>query len=132
MTYDPHDLVAANPQGNVNAAMGHSPNLLGGPTSPSPAGLQPSLQGVKIPDEDLTPEQRQHRASRLATLREMQKMLFNERNEENVPQLDNPQGANQGSSCPLSNMPPVSAPSMEWHKLQYLEGKNKVRNLFCV
>lgn len=42
--------------------------------------MEPSLQGVKVPDEDLTPQQRQHREEQLATLRKMQQMLFPEEN----------------------------------------------------
>ncbi|KAJ8886818.1 hypothetical protein PR048_013030 [Dryococelus australis] len=34
--------------------------------------------GVKVPDENLTPQQRQHREEQLATLRKMQQMLFPE------------------------------------------------------
>lgn len=69
--------------GNANTALmlGHSPCITStAPTSPSLAGLEPSLQGVKVPDEDLTPQQRQHREEQLATLRKMQQMLFPEEN----------------------------------------------------
>lgn len=46
--------------------------------SPSLANMQPSLQGVKVPDENLTPQQRQHREVQLATIRKMKQMLFPE------------------------------------------------------
>lgn len=46
--------------------------------SPSLSNMQPSLQGVKVPDENLTPRQRQHREEQLATIRKMQQMLFPE------------------------------------------------------
>ncbi|GAB0091171.1 hypothetical protein DMENIID0001_059840 [Sergentomyia squamirostris] len=36
------------------------------------------IQGVKVPDENLTPQQRQHREEQLAQLRKMQIMLFPE------------------------------------------------------
>lgn len=36
------------------------------------------MSGVKVPDENLTPQQRQHREEQLATLRKMQQMLFPE------------------------------------------------------
>lgn len=50
-----------------------------GPTSPSMTGsLQPSLQGVKVPDENLTPQQRQHREEQLAKLKKMNQFLFPE------------------------------------------------------
>uniref|UniRef100_A0A1I8Q0S1 B-cell lymphoma 9 beta-catenin binding domain-containing protein n=1 Tax=Stomoxys calcitrans TaxID=35570 RepID=A0A1I8Q0S1_STOCA len=38
----------------------------------------PSLQGVKVPDENLTPQQRQHREEQLAKLKKMNKFLFPE------------------------------------------------------
>ena len=38
-------------------------------------GMQPSLQGVKVPDENLTPQQRQHREEQLATIRKLTKMF---------------------------------------------------------
>lgn len=113
--------------------MGHSPNLLGGTTSPGPGGLQPSLQGVKVPDENLTPKQRQHREVQLATLRKMQMMLFPGHKEEPGSNIDTTQGT--AVSCPPSNVPPVvpnQCPSaMDWHKLQhqFLDGKNKVHIL---
>ncbi|XP_076371210.1 uncharacterized protein LOC143257025 isoform X2 [Tachypleus tridentatus] len=37
---------------------------------------EPSLVGVKIPNENLTPQQRQHREEQLATIRKMQQLLF--------------------------------------------------------
>ncbi|GIY18890.1 BCL9 domain-containing protein [Caerostris extrusa] len=36
------------------------------------------LTGVKVPDENLTPQQRQHREEQLATIRKMQQLLFPE------------------------------------------------------
>lgn len=126
--------LTANPQPANNATMGHSPNLLGGTTSPGPGGLQPSLQGVKVPDENLTPRQRQHREVQLATLRKMQLMLFKDEQSGN-PLADTTQGTTV--SCSTANVPPVGSvpnqcsPSMDWHKLQhqFLDGKNKVRIL---
>lgn len=38
----------------------------------------PSLQGVKVPDENLTPQQRQHREEQLAKIKKMNKFLFPE------------------------------------------------------
>jgi len=111
--------------------MGHSPNLLGGTTSPGPGGLQPSLQGVKVPDENLTPKQRQHREVQLATLRKMQMILFPGHKEDQTGNALT--DAAQGATCPPTNVPPVGvpnqcSPSMDWHKLQhqFLDGKNKV------
>lgn len=111
--------------------MGHSPSLLSGTTSPGPGSLQPSLQGVKVPDENLTPQQRQHREVQLATIRKMQMMLFPEHKEDSSNALDGNQGT-PVSSCPQTNVPSVvptqCPPSMDWHKLQhqFLDGKNKV------
>lgn len=112
--------------------MGHSPNLLGSTTSPGPGGLQPSLQGVKVPDENLTPQQRQHREVQLATIRKMQMILFPQQKEDPTGSLDALPGATSTSSCP-PNVPPVSLPNqcpptMDWHKLQhpFLDGKGKV------
>ena len=41
-------------------------------------GNIPSLQGVKVPDENLTPQQRQHREEQLAKLKKMNQFLFPE------------------------------------------------------
>nr|CAD7587320.1 unnamed protein product [Timema genevievae] len=76
-----------NPSTMLSGGGGHhSPNMA--QTTPggmltdmvgSPGmNLQPSLTGVKIPDESLTPQQRQHREEQLATLCKMQQMLFPE------------------------------------------------------
>lgn len=49
-----------------------------GSTSPGLSGMTPSLQGVKVPDANLTPQQRQHREEQLAKLKEMNCLLFPE------------------------------------------------------
>ncbi|XP_075165490.1 protein BCL9 homolog [Haematobia irritans] len=51
----------------------------------------PSLQGVKVPDENLTPQQRQHREEQLAKLKKMNKFLFpeNEGNDIHPPLANN-------------------------------------------
>lgn len=77
-----------------------SANLQGGnfmdPTSPS----IPSLQGVKVPDEDLTPQQRLERVKKLKQLEELKQMFkqehplggdLNALNEQEVPSVP-PQG----------------------------------------
>ncbi|XP_017781027.1 PREDICTED: protein BCL9 homolog isoform X2 [Nicrophorus vespilloides] len=71
--------------------------------SPSLANVQPSLQGVKVPDKDLTPQQRQHREVQLSTLRKMQEMLFPEATN------SNPTGT-PTSGAPTTGPPPVSEP----------------------
>lgn len=74
--------------------------------SPSLSNVQPSLQGVKVPDENLTPQQRQHREEQLATIRKMQQMLFPENQ------------SIEGGGPADQNMPPVTA-QVEWQKLQH-------------
>lgn len=72
--------------------LGHSPIMTSASSaSPSLASMQPSLQGVKVPDENLTPQQRQHREEQLATIRKMQQMLFPEHQGIGI-NPDNPQG----------------------------------------
>ncbi|XP_072946097.1 protein BCL9 homolog isoform X3 [Epargyreus clarus] len=59
--------------------------------------------GVKIPDENLTPQQRAHREEQLATIRKMQQMLFPE------------SGANPNQpdgSQPPNDLPPNSSANM--------------------
>ncbi|XP_076341054.1 uncharacterized protein LOC143241706 [Tachypleus tridentatus] len=49
----------------------------GSPSGPCGTSQVPSsLTGVKIPDENLTPQQRQHREEQLAMIRKMQQWLF--------------------------------------------------------
>ena len=114
----------------------HSPNLMGGTTSPGPGGVQPSLQGVKVPDENLTPHQRQHREEQLATIMKMREMLFPEQKDPTTGPMDPIQGNAPGALCPTSSLPPISAPNqcgpvtMDWHKIQhpFMDGKNKVNS----
>ncbi|XP_014256362.1 protein BCL9 homolog isoform X2 [Cimex lectularius] len=76
-------------------------------TTPQP------LAGVKVPDENLTPQQRQHREEQLATLRKMQQILFPEAlpgPEENA-HVENPLPENIDMNKPPSN-------HSDWHKLQ--------------
>lgn len=73
------------------------------PTSPNLNSLQPSLRGVKVPDEDLTPQQRQHRDEQLATLRKMQNLLFPEQDSEIRSTPDDSQQQKMMSSCNLIN-----------------------------
>ncbi|BFG06762.1 protein BCL9 homolog [Drosophila madeirensis] len=56
-----------------------------------------SLQGVKVPDENLTPQQRQHREEQLAKIKKMNQFLF--------PENDNASGANQIMGNQLSKLP---------------------------
>ncbi|CAH1153695.1 unnamed protein product [Phaedon cochleariae] len=79
--------------------------------SPSLTNVQPSLQGVKVPDENLTPQQRQHREEQLATIRKIQQMLLPESH------------TMEGGPPSDPNMPPGGpspvAPQMEWQKLHH-------------
>lgn len=77
--------------------------------SPSLSNVQPSLQGVKVPDENLTPQQRQHREVQLATIRKMQQMLFPENQE--PPDLQHIMGSG-------NNGPPHLPNQLDWLKMQ--------------
>ncbi|KAJ8682895.1 hypothetical protein QAD02_018687 [Eretmocerus hayati] len=126
---------AVNPHPMAGGALVHNPNMMGGTTSPGPGGI-PSLQGVKVPDENLTPQQRQHREEQLAALTKMRQMLFPEQQKNtNTGPMDPTQGVMPpGSMCP-TGLPPVSAPNQcgpmgvpDWVKLQqsFMDGKNKM------
>lgn len=73
--------------------LGHSPVMTSASAGSPSLGMQPSLQGVKVPDENLTPQQRQHREEQLATIRKMQQMLFPEHQGMGI-NPDNPGGKN--------------------------------------
>lgn len=78
-----NDPLGPNSQSNQINNAHQSPmggNICMDPTSPS----IPSLQGVKVPDEDLTPQQRSQRAMKLAQLQELKQMFKQE------PQSMNP------------------------------------------
>lgn len=93
----------------VNDPLGsqsHQSPMCMNPTSPS----IPSLQGVKVPDEDLTPQQRHQRALKLAQLQELKQMFKQEPqslnpNECQMNEQDSPQGG-QGSCAKMSPMGP--------------------------
>lgn len=128
-------LVANNPPPiNVGTPMGHSPNLLGGTTSPGPGGMQPSLKGVKVPDENLTPQQRAHREEQLATITKIRQILFQEQKDMSSGAMDpNSHGQMPGGICPTSNLPPVSTPNqcgmpMDWQK--FMDGKKVIEIFF--
>jgi hypothetical protein len=85
-----NDPLGPSPQSNQINNPHQSPmgsNICMDPTSPS----IPSLQGVKVPDEDLTPQQRQQRAQKLAQLQELKQMFKQDPNECQM----NEQGPNQ-------------------------------------
>lgn len=83
------------------------------------------FSGVKVPDENLTPQQRQHREEQLATLRKMHQILFPEA----LPGPEEGGSSGAGSSnipgpteenSMSENMELNKTPSSqtEWHKLQ--------------
>ncbi|XP_060515992.1 protein BCL9 homolog [Cylas formicarius] len=103
--------------------------------SPSLSNIQPKLQGVQVPDENLTPLQRQRREEKLGTLRNLQQLLFleNQSNEtgagpsEGIPGIP-PGGAPPGSGTGAPGQSPVTA-QMEWQKLQhqFYEDRTKIK-----
>lgn len=105
---------------------------MGGTTSPGPGGVQPSLQGKKIPNENLTPQQLQHREEQLAVIAKMRQQLFEQKDLAAAGAMDPTRGP-PGSLCPTS-LPSVNNPNqcgpgnMDWQKLQhtFMDGKNKV------
>lgn len=70
-----------------------------------PCSASVSSAGVKIPDENLTPQQRAHREEQLATIRKMQQILFPESG-------SNPNQSNDGSQAPSDINPPNSTANM--------------------
>lgn len=65
--------ILENVENSSNAGKSVCSNL-----SNDESGSIPSLQGVKVPDENLTPQQRQHREEQLAKLKKMNQFLFPE------------------------------------------------------
>ncbi|XP_050314187.1 protein BCL9 homolog isoform X2 [Anthonomus grandis grandis] len=105
--------------------------------SPSLLNVQPKLQGVQVPDENLTPQQRQHREERLASIRKMQQMLFPESQTEGAAgHQEGMSGISPGGAAPLGpgsgvappGQPPVTA-QMEWQKLQsqFFDDRTKIK-----
>lgn len=86
-----------------------SANMSGGnfmdPTSPS----IPSLQGVKVPDEDLTPQQRLERVKKLKQLEEL-KQMFKQEHPLNAGDL-NALSEQEVPSAPNVNVPPNNNPN---------------------
>ncbi|XP_073999477.1 BCL9 domain-containing protein legless isoform X3 [Rhodnius prolixus] len=92
-------------------------------------GLAPQpLAGVKVPDENLTPQQRQHREEQLATLRKMQQILFPEALSGNNDEVgaEQPPVTTHDSNIEMNK---TGGNTADWHKLQiqmYEEQKNRV------
>ncbi|XP_070495956.1 protein BCL9 homolog isoform X3 [Chironomus tepperi] len=103
-----NDPLASSPMGNL-PQMGNNSNSCMDPTSPN----IPSLQGVKVPDEDLTPQQRQQRALKLAQLQELKQMFKQEHpmNPNDMNQMneqDNPLMPGGGAPCSKMGPNPMS------------------------
>lgn len=84
---------------------GQSPGPNGPNQPPGYFGGQQMPSGVKIPDENLTPQQRMHREEQLAKMRKMQALLF--------PENDHPPGMQDGNCPPMpppENMDPYNIP----------------------
>lgn len=82
-----------------------------GSTSPGLGGMTPSLQGVKVPDANLTPQQRQHREEQLAKLKEMNCLLFPEHMPGDCLLNDADQQNAGNGGPPPCKMQQLSAPS---------------------
>ncbi|XP_073844371.1 protein BCL9 homolog [Musca autumnalis] len=102
---NPLDLLG-NPDGFDSAQM-----CGGGGLKDDDKSQIPSLQGVKVPDENLTPQQRQHREEQLAKLKKMNKFLFpeNEGNDFQPPPLMNSSGGPEGSACTNNPANPIDS-----------------------
>ncbi|XP_061401605.1 protein BCL9 homolog [Musca vetustissima] len=71
---NPLDLLGGN--GHVNDSTKSVAAIAGSIKLEDNINTIPTLQGVKVPDENLTPQQRQHREEQLAKLKKMNKFLF--------------------------------------------------------
>uniref|UniRef100_A0A1I8MNF6 B-cell lymphoma 9 beta-catenin binding domain-containing protein n=2 Tax=Musca domestica TaxID=7370 RepID=A0A1I8MNF6_MUSDO len=77
----------------------------------------PSLQGVKVPDENLTPQQRQHREEQLAKIKKINEFLFPESdgNDFQPPPMMNSSGGagvgvpSDGASCTNNATNPIDS-----------------------
>lgn len=143
------NMLPGSPNSNPMMQGTMMPSLGDFPDETMSLGSHHSLAGVKVPDENLTPQQRQHREEQLATLRKMQQMLFPEHHspgEQNSMPTSNPGSApatDLEEVMPLStdtadmmmqhhkNQPPTMVAQAEWQKLQmqfYEERKKKGNN----
>ncbi|XP_030379735.1 protein BCL9 homolog [Scaptodrosophila lebanonensis] len=72
-----------------------------------------SLQGVKVPDENLTPQQRQHREEQLAKIKKMNQFLFPENDSGGqMPGAGNQLGKLTNEQAMAGNLPPNMIMSM--------------------
>lgn len=102
-----NDPLGPSPQSNQMNNSHQSPmggNMLMDPTSPN----IPSLQGVKVPDEDLTPQQRHQRALKLAQLQELKQMFKQEPQSlnPNECQMNEQDTGGPGSCAKMNQMGP--------------------------
>jgi len=104
--------------------------------SPSLLNVQPKLQGVQVPDENLTPQQRQHREERLASIRKMHQILFPESQSDAAAAAaagasEGMSGISPGGATPMGNVAPPGQPTahLEWQKLanQFFDDRTKIK-----
>ncbi|XP_076347154.1 uncharacterized protein LOC143245122 isoform X2 [Tachypleus tridentatus] len=119
--FQPHMSNLGQPSGMRPMVRGMLPGNIGGPVGSNISGccsnpgthypgapsepcgtsqVQSSLTGVKIPDENLTPQQRQHREEQLAMIRKMQQWLFPDQQGNEVPPSSEPIMNSQGVMLP--------------------------------
>lgn len=99
--------VPLNPKGTGVPPNIQSPTSMGnlpiGSISPN-IPMKPSLQGVKVPDENLTPQQLQHREQQLGKIKHLNQMFFPEHGGQN-PNIPNNLGVPGGANCGPGGMP---------------------------
>ncbi|XP_065215204.1 protein BCL9 homolog isoform X2 [Planococcus citri] len=89
------------------------PNLGNFTDDQLPLSPQTSLIGVKVPDENLTPEQKMHRKEQLETLRKLGEMLLPEaHHQQQQQQQAQGSGPGQPQSTPHHGMPSDMQPSV--------------------
>lgn len=135
---DPDSFLGNNDVSSLgDGSLTGGPNLAGGDPI-SPGFGHPKLQGVKVPDENLTPQQRQHREEQLATLRRIQKVFFPEHQgppdcqmnqmAENCMKMQGQQmGGNQMNSGPMGGPPNMNSMDMNMSNCNMNAGGGPMR-----
>ncbi|KAK2705333.1 protein BCL9 homolog isoform X2 [Artemia franciscana] len=78
---------------------------------PNASGMNKDLLGVKVPDENLTPQQMQHRAEKLAKMKLMKQMLFPEQGPGGPDMMGQMNPGSGNSPCPPGG-PMMGGPGM--------------------
>uniref|UniRef100_A0ABD2X2V5 B-cell lymphoma 9 beta-catenin binding domain-containing protein n=1 Tax=Trichogramma kaykai TaxID=54128 RepID=A0ABD2X2V5_9HYME len=116
---------AANAQPIGGPTIDPNTNLIGNTSPGSGRLVQPSLAGVKVPDENLTPEQRQHRLEQLNALNKLGEMLMGGNGGMQMESTQGNNAQNLTGPNPMNNLPPVSGqnqyPPQDWQKSQPLQ-----------